>query len=717
MPSSTKDIREIRICTFNIAKNFRDLDVFLERNVNDFDVLFIQEPPWQLIRHAPSAVSREGTEVRGAPKHPQWITMVRQPEEGSRPRVLTYVSQRLAPMRPAYRRELIDDRDVMVVSLYVGSDPIYLMNVYSDDQHRGIELIAGRIESLPQMAIMAGDFNCHSSEWDPAVQHHRTTPILLVDTAARLGLEYAPPSNPGPTFVSRADPNVRSVIDLMFLPPGDVIASAPERATNLQGESDHVPLTTLLPLDQVTRQHKGRTIKGGSDEEAAFIFQINTGLADLLHDLGPLDTPEAVEELAQNIAGMFSGAWQVHSKGYTITVKSKPWWGETCQAAYDEYREDKSPDTRRVFRAAVRAAKREFFDEKVAEISIDHKRPWDLMAWIQERKNPPCEAIQFNGQPCHTTDQLWQALHGTYNAANNRPVDLSILDDLPTLAAREWPEFSELELRQALEACSSRSAPGPDHVTWRHLKAILSIPDCTVLILRLANACIDVGHWPKHFKDSLSVIIPKPNKPAYSTPKAFRPIVLLNTLGKLLEKLISNRFQFDMIKYDLVDPNQMGGVRQRSTEDAGLFLTHLVRTGWVKGYHTSVVAFDIAQFFPSINHQFLLAVLRKQGFHPKVATFFASYLVQRFTRYAWNNFVSEPMQADVGVGQGSALSPVLSALVVAPIMKLYRIKEVGLGTTLITFVDDGTIAAQTDSIEMNFTHTRSSMHSSPPPAL
>ncbi|KAJ3520538.1 hypothetical protein NMY22_g12711 [Coprinellus aureogranulatus] len=457
--------------------------------------------------------------------------------------------------------------------------------------------------------------------------------------------------------------------------PGDAMASAPERATNLQGESDHIPLTTSLPLDQVTRQHKGRTVKGGSDEEAAFIFQINTGLADLLDGLGPLDTPEAVEELSQNIAGVFSGAWQAHSKGYTITVKSKPWWGEMCQTAYDEYREDNSPETRRAFRSAVRAAKREFFDEKVTEISIDHKRPWDLMAWIQERKNPPCEAIQFNGQPCHTTDQLWQALHGTYNAANNH--------------------------RQALEACSSRSAPGPDHVTWRHLKAVLSIPDCTVLILRLANACIDVGHWPKHFKDSLSVIIPKPNKPAYSTPKVFRPIVLLNTLGKLLEKLISKRFQFDMIKYDLVDPNQMGGVRQRSTEDAGLFLTHLVRTGWVKGYHTSVVAFDITQFFPSINHQFLLAVLRKQGFHPKVATFFASYLVQRFTRYAWNNFVSDPMQADVGVGQGSALSPVLSALVVAPIMKLYRIKEVGLGTTLITFVDDGTIAAQTDSIEMN----------------
>ena len=36
----------------------------------------------------------------------------------------------------------------------------------------------------------------------------------------------------------------------------------------------------------------------------------------------------------------------------------------------------------------------------------------------------------------------------------------------------------------------------------------------------------------------------------------------------------------DMIAYDIVDPNQFGGIRQRSTEDAGLYLTHLIRTGW-----------------------------------------------------------------------------------------------------------------------------------------
>jgi len=64
-----------------------------------------------------------------------------------------------------------------------------------------------------------------------------------------------------------------------------------------------------------------------------------------------------------------------------------------------------------------------------------------------------------------------------------------------------------------------------------------------------------------------SVIIPKPGKPTYSTPKSFRPIVLLNTVGKFIEKMISNCLQFDMIKYDLVHPDQVGGVHQCSTEN------------------------------------------------------------------------------------------------------------------------------------------------------
>jgi len=99
--------------------------------------------------------------------------------------------------------------------------------------------------------------------------------------------------------------------------------------------------------------------------------------------------------------------------------------------------------------------------------------------------------------------------------------------------------FSVLEMMEALKACSNASAPGPDHITWRHLKSILADNTCATGMFSLANSCITLHHWPRHFKESVSVIILKPGKPAYDTPKAFRLIVLLNMLGKLIEKMIA----------------------------------------------------------------------------------------------------------------------------------------------------------------------------------
>jgi len=142
-----------------------------------------------------------------------------------------------------------------------------------------------------------------------------------------------------------------------------------------------------------------------------------------------------------------------------------------------------------------------------------------------------------------------------------------------------------------------------------------------------------VGHWLTHFKESLSVIIPKPGKPSYLTPKSFHLIILLNTLGKLIKKILSQQLQFEGVHYGAFQPNQFGGISQRSTEDVGVFITHLTRAGWAKKLKTSVVAFDIVQFFLSLNHEVLMVVIVKAGFPPVVGNFFWSYLTGHKTMY------------------------------------------------------------------------------------
>jgi hypothetical protein len=130
------------------------------------------------------------------------------------------------------------------------------------------------------------------------------------------------------------------------------------------------------------------------------------------------------------------------------------------------------------FHCATRKAKRVFFDACIEEISETNLHPWDLMEWVKQHKLPACKVIQYQGQPCHTLESLWDALHGTYNAAFGWQVDLTTLDDLDPLPKRDWVGFLSHKMFDMLSVCSSHSAPGPDHVTWTHLKSIL--PDSIV---------------------------------------------------------------------------------------------------------------------------------------------------------------------------------------------------------------------------------------------
>ena len=132
-------------------------------------------------------------------------------------------------------------------------------------------------------------------------------------------------------------------------------------------------------------------------------------------------------------------------------------------------------------------------------------------------------------------------------------------------------------------------------------------------------------------------------------------------MGKLFEKIIREKMQFLTISNDFIHPYQLGGLKHRSTTDANIALTHLIWSDWVKNLTTSILAFNIAQFFPSLNHQLLPLILDKTGLDQKVLAFFKNYLVGRKTKYFWNRFLFLFCNIYVGVGQGSALSPILSA--------------------------------------------------------
>ena len=135
----------------------------------------------------------------------------------------------------------------------------------------------------------------------------------------------------------------------------------------------------------------------------------------------------------------------------------------------------------------------------------------------------------------------------------------------------------------------------------------------------------------------------------------------------------------------------------------GVALTHVIHSGWVKNRTTSILAFDIVQFFPSLNHHLLTFSLEKTGFDPRVTSFFMDFLVQRKTNYRWNEFSSPTYEVNVGVGQGSALSPILSALYFSPLLYILEkcLKTLNISVSLISFVDDSLFISQNKFIDIS----------------
>ena len=110
----------------------------------------------------------------------------------------------------------------------------------------------------------------------------------------------------------------------------------------------------------------------------------------------------------------------------------------------------------------------------------------------------------------------------------------------------------------------------------------------------------------------------------------------------------------------------------------------------------STLAFNIAQFFLSLNHQLLSCIFNKIGFNSKVAFFSYNYLVEKKTQYLWNNSSSPFFNVDVGIGQGSALSFILSALYLAFILYILekQLKNLKIPVSILSFIDDGLLVTQ-----------------------
>ena len=205
---------------------------------------------------------------------------------------------------------------------------------------------------------------------------------------------------------------------------------------------------------------------------------------------------------------------------------------------------------------------------------------------------------------------------------------------------------------------------------------------------KIVNYCLESGKWI--WNKAEVIFLRKSGKGNYSKPGSYRPISISSYLGKLMEKIIAKRIQKYLDLMGIHDPNQEGFMEGKNTIR---YLNRLVTSikSDIQKKLTSICLFiDFEKAFDSVWKRGLVVKLHTLGIEGKLLQLINSFLFSREVSLNINGVVGETrIGADVGVPQGSALSPILFRIFVMDLAEDLGNKE---KISILKFADDGTIS-------------------------
>lgn len=245
--------------------------------------------------------------------------------------------------------------------------------------------------------------------------------------------------------------------------------------------------------------------------------------------------------------------------------------------------------------------------------------------------------------------------------------------------------FSIDELKFSLKTTRSLAA-GPDGIPYILIKK-LSLRNLNQ-ILKFFNKIWSTGIIPSAMKESLIIpLIKDANKE--SCTNNFRPISLLNCIAKILEKMVNHRLMWELENHNLIDPNQSGFRKNRSTITNLLILEDDLSNALRKRLTTTAVFFDIEKAYDKLWRQSIIEQLKKWGFGGNVFNFVKSFLINRTFCVTLGNEKSDQLLLENGIPQGSSLSVTLFLIgmepLIRPLKKMKSIKYLVYADDLVVY--------------------------------
>ena len=192
--------------------------------------------------------------------------------------------------------------------------------------------------------------------------------------------------------------------------------------------SNYVPLIITITIEEEHIMHTKLSLSKNSKQEKKFIKEV-INVFKSLDTTSPVNC-ESLEQTVDSLATGIKQVWKSNTKRVKITKHSKIWWNNECRRFLNIYRESRSLEDWKYFKSIVKITKRAFFNSKIQKVTDKSCGPWELINWVNKRKLPAMEAINYDNQLCLFLDSLWNAFHSSFNTVLHHQVDINILNKI-----------------------------------------------------------------------------------------------------------------------------------------------------------------------------------------------------------------------------------------------------------------------------------------------